>query len=361
MDSIELLLKKLSEAFGPSGFESDVRKIMNEELTKYCPNIYTDGLGSLIAELNEASKGPKIMVTAHMDEVGLLVKYVDDRGYVKFQQLGGWLDQALIGQRWHILTKKGKILGVSGIKTPHVMSVEEKKKIVKSDDVFIDVGAENKKDAETRLGIFPGAPIAPVSQFEFLGDNGLYIGKAWDDRIGLAVMTEVARSLKSTAIQNKVFLVSTVQEEVGLRGAGTSSFAIEPDIGINIESGVAGDYPGISKDESQEQLGCGPTIFLHDSMMLPNLKLRDLTVSIAKELEMDIQFNVLKGYGEDGAAIQKTHKGTPTINIAVPTRYLHSHNGVISRLDFDDSVKLISSLIQRLDTETVKGLKSFEL
>ena len=278
MDSIELLLKKLSEAFGPSGFESDVRKIMNEELTKYCPNINTDGLGSLIAELNEASKGPKIMVTAHMDEVGLLVKYVDDRGYVKFQQLGGWLDQALIGQRWHILTKKGKILGVSGIKTPHVMSVEEKKKIVKSDDVFIDVGAENKKDAETRLGIFPGDPIAPVSQFEFLGDNGLYIGKAWDDRIGLAVMTEVVRSLKSTAIQNKVFLVSTVQEEVGLRGAGTSRFAIEPDIGINIESGVAGDYPGISKDESQEQLGCGPTIFLHDSMMLPNLKLRDLTV-----------------------------------------------------------------------------------
>ena len=141
MDSIELLLKKLSEAFGPSGFESDVRKIMNEELTKYCPNIYTDGLGSLIAELNEASKGPKIMVTAHMDEVGLLVKYVDDRGYVKFQQLGGWLDQALIGQRWHILTKKGKILGVSGIKTPHVMSVEEKKKIVqelKVETIFVD-------------------------------------------------------------------------------------------------------------------------------------------------------------------------------------------------------------------------------
>ena len=360
MDNIEILLKKLSEAFGPSGFEGAVRKIMDEELSKYASNIYTDGLGSLIAELSEESKGPKIMVTAHMDEVGLLVKYIDDRGYVKFQQLGGWLDQALIGQRWQILTKKGMVLGVSGIKTPHVMSVEEKKKIVKSDDVFIDVGAESKKDAETRLGIFPGDPIAPVSQFDFLGDNGLYIGKAWDDRIGLAVITEVARSLKSTSNRNKVFLVATVQEEVGLRGAETSSFAIEPDIGINIESGVAGDYPGISKNESQEQIGCGPTIFLHDSMMLPNLKLRDLTVSIAEELQMDIQFNVLKGYGEDGAAVQRTHKGTPTINIAVPTRYLHSHNGVISRLDFDDSVKLISTLIQRLTIETVNDLKSFD-
>ena len=360
MDDIEILLKKLSEAFGPSGFEGAVRKIMDEELSRYSSNIYTDGLGSLIAELSEESKGPKIMVTAHMDEVGLLVKYIDDRGYVKFQQLGGWLDQALIGQRWQILTKKGMVLGVSGIKTPHVMSVEEKKKIVKSDDVFIDVGAESKKDAETRLGIFPGDPIAPVSQFDFLGDNGLYIGKAWDDRIGLAVITEVARSLKSTSNRNKVFLVATVQEEVGLRGAETSSFAIEPDIGINIEAGVAGDYPGISKNESQEQIGCGPTIFLHDSMMLPNLKLRDLTVSIAEELQMDIQFNILKGYGEDGAAVQRTHKGTPTINIAVPTRYLHSHNGVISRLDFDDSVKLISTLIQRLTIETVNDLKSFD-
>lgn len=360
MDNIELLLKRLSEAFGPSGFEGNVRKIMKEELSKYSSNIYTDGLGSLIAELNEKSKGPKIMVAAHMDEVGLLVKYVDDRGYVKFQQLGGWLDQALIGQRWKVLTKKGEVLGVSGIKTPHVMSAEEKKKIIKSDDIFIDVGAENKKDAETRLGIFPGDPIAPVSQFDFLGDNRLYIGKAWDDRIGLAVMTEVAKSLKTTPIQNKVFLVSTVQEEVGLRGAGTSSFAIEPDIGINVESGVAGDYPGISKNESQEQIGSGPTIFLHDSMMLPNLKLRDLVVSIAKELQMDIQFNVLKGYGEDGAAIQKTHKGTPTINIAVPTRYLHSHNGVIARSDFDDSAKLITTLIRRLTLDIVDDLKSFE-
>jgi len=332
---------------------------MNEELSKYTSNIYTDRLGSLIAELHEKSKGPKIMVTAHMDEVGLLVKYINNQGYVKFQQLGGWLDQALLGQRWQILTKKGMVLGVSGIKTPHVMSVEEKKKIVKSDDIFIDVGAVNKEDAETRLGIQPGDPIAPLSEFDFLGNDGLYVGKAWDDRIGLAVMIEVAKSLKNPSHPNKVFLVSTVQEEVGLRGAETSSFSIEPDIGINIESGVAADYPGISKDESQETIGCGPTIFLHDSSMIPNLKLRDLTVSIAEELQMNIQFNVLKGYGEDGSAIQRTHKGTPAINIAVPTRYLHSHNGVISKSDFDDAVNLISTLIQRLDIETVNNLKLF--
>ena len=359
MNNIELLLKELTEAFGPSGFEGAVRKIMNEELSKYTSNIYTDRLGSLIAELHEKSKGPKIMVTAHMDEVGLLVKYINNQGYVKFQQLGGWLDHALLGQRWQILTKKGMVLGVSGIKTPHVMSVEEKKKIVKSDDIFIDVGAVNKEDAETRLGIQPGDPIAPLSEFDFLGNDGLYVGKAWDDRIGLAVMIEVAKSLKNPSHPNKVFLVSTVQEEVGLRGAETSSFSIEPDIGINIESGVAADYPGISKDESQETIGCGPTIFLHDSSMIPNLKLRDLTVSIAEELQMNIQFNVLKGYGEDGSAIQRTHKGTLAINIAVPTRYLHSHNGVISKSDFDDAVNLISTLIQRLDIETVNNLKLF--
>ena len=153
MDTIELLLKRLSEAFGPSGFEGNVRKIMKEELSKYSSNIYTDGLGSLIAELNEKSKGPKIMVAAHMDEVGLLVKYVDDRGYVQFQQLGGWLDQALIGQRWKVLTKKGEVLGVSGIKTPHVMSAEEKKKIANRERAaqVIERAKENKKEQHLKL------------------------------------------------------------------------------------------------------------------------------------------------------------------------------------------------------------------
>jgi len=360
MDNTELLLKELTEAFGPSGFEEAVRKIMNKQLSKYTNNIYTDGLGSLIAELHGERTNPKVMVTAHMDEVGLLVKYVNDQGYIKFQQLGGWIDQALLGQRWQILTKKGIVFGISGIKTPHTMKPEERRKIIPSDDIFIDVGALSKEDAEKRLGIHPGDPIAPLSEFKLLGNKGLYVSKAWDDRIGLAVMTQMAKALYNSSHPNKLFLVSTVQEEIGLRGAQTSSFYIKPDIGINIESGVSGDYPGISQDESQEKIGSGPTIFLHDSSMIPNIKLRNLVIAIAKKMKINIQFNVLKGYGQDGSAIQKTHIGTPTINIAVPTRYLHSHNGVISRLDFDNTVKLVTDLIKHLDMKTINSLKSFD-
>ena len=124
-------LKKLSESFGPSGFEDPVRKIMNQELSKYTNSIYTDGLGSLISEFKKETDNPKVMITAHMDEVGLLVKYIDDEGYIRFQQLGGWLDSALLGQRWQISTKKGIVFGISGIKTPHVMNPEERKKTIK--------------------------------------------------------------------------------------------------------------------------------------------------------------------------------------------------------------------------------------
>jgi endoglucanase len=135
---------------------------------------------------------------------------------------------------------------------------------------------------------------------------------------------------------------------------------VEPDIGINLEAGVAGDYPGISQEESQERVGKGPAIFLHDASMLPNLKLRDLFTDVAKEKEIPIQFDVLSGYGEDGAEMQKSRGGVPTINIAIPTRYLHSHYGIISRQDFDHTLELITSVIQRLDATTVQQLKSFD-
>jgi len=166
--------------------------------------------------------------------------------------------------------------------------------------------------------------------------------------------------MKKHAPPNTVYAVSTVQEEVGLRGAHTSSFLVNPDIGINIEAGVAGDYPSITSDEAQERVGEGPTVFLHDSSMLPNLKLRDLVIDVAKDKGIPLQFEVLSGYGEDGAEMQKTHSGTPTINISVPVRYLHNHNGVISRKDFDRAVELVVEVAQRLDHATVQRIKSFD-
>ena len=282
MKDILSLLEDLTNAYGPSGFEGPVRTIMQRELAPLCDSIETDGIGSLIARLGSGDGLPRVMMAAHMDEVGLMVKYITPEGYVKFQALGGWLDQALIGQRWVILTRRGPVRGLTGLKTVHVMTPEARNQPFKREQVFIDVGADSLKDAEERLGIRPGDPIAPDSSFTPMSDGRLYLAKAWDDRAGLAVMVEVMRRLVASPSPNAVYAVATVQEEVGLRGAHTSSYRIEPDIGINIEAGVAGDYPGTSPEESQERLGLGPAIFLHDSSMLPNLKLRDLFVDVAE-------------------------------------------------------------------------------
>ncbi len=360
MPDINSLLEELTNAFGPCGFEGPVRAIVRRELEPLCNQIETDGIGSLIGRLDGGSESPRIMLSGHMDELGLMVKYVTPEGFIKFQTLGGWLDQSLINQRWVILTRRGIVRGITGIKTVHVMAPEARNQVFKRDDMFIDVGARSKDDAEERLGIRPGDPIAPDSAFAVLNGGDLCVAKAWDDRVGVGLMIEVMRRLKSSPPPNTVFGVATVQEEVGLRGAHTSSYRVQPDIGINLESGVAGDYPGIRQEEAQERVGEGPTIFLHDSSMLPNLKLRDLFLNVAEERHIPIQFNVLNGYGEDGAEMQRTHGGASTVNIAVPVRYLHSHNGIISRKDFDRAVDLVVAVVQRLDSATVEKIKSFD-
>ncbi len=360
MPRVQRLLEELSNAHGPSGSEGPVRVIVQRELAPIADELDSDGLGSVIARLGPSDRSPAVMVMAHMDEVGLMVRFVTPEGFVKFQGLGGMLDQALINQRWVIATHKGMVRGITGIKTTHVMPMEARTQIFRREQMFIDVGATSKQDAEERLGIRPGDPIAPDSAFMVLNDSKLYVGKAWDDRAGVALMLEVLRQLRERPGPNTVYAAATVQEEVGLRGAHTSTFKVEPDIGINLESGVASDYPGITDDEAQEKVGKGPGLFLHDSTMLPNLKLRDLTSDIAREKGIPLQVTVLAGYGQDGSEIQRARGGVPTVNISVPTRYLHSHYGVISRDDFDGAVALVTELVRRLDADTVQRLKSFD-
>lgn len=359
-DAVERLLEELTNAHGPTGYEGPVRAIVRRELEPVADELTTDGLGSLIARLNGSADGPRIMLAAHMDEVGMIVRRITPDGYLKFQTLGGILSQALINQRYLIRTRTGMVLGVAGLKTPHVMSGDERSRLIETDQVFIDVGATSQKDAEERLGIRPGDPIAFDSRFARLNDPKLYVGKAWDDRIGLAVEIEVLKRLKRNPSPNTVYAAATVQEEVGLRGAQTSSYLIKPDIGLSIEVGVAGDYPGISPDEAQEKLRAGPGIFLHDSSMLPNRKLREFVSDVAADIGVPLQLEVLSGYGEDGAQMQRAFGGAPAINITVPTRYLHNHNGVLHRDDFDRAVDLVTELVRRLDRATVDEIKRFD-
>ncbi len=359
LDATAQLLKALSEAPGPSAFEEDVRRIVVNEFTAVGAAIEYDGLGSVLATLPGNTTGPRVMVTAHMDEVGLMVQYITADGFIRVKTLGGVLDQALPDQRWTILGRQGPVMAVSGLRTTHVLPPAQRTSVWSLEDTFLDVGALSREEVE-RMGIRPGDGIAPRSEFVVMA-NGRYAGKAWDDRVGLGVMIAAARRIRSEGLTlpAQVIWVATTQEEIGLRGAQTAVDKARPDIGISIEAGVSADYPAIGPTQAQERLGGGPGIFLLDNSMIPNRKFRDFFFDVAQQARIPLQPNVLTGYGEDGAEIQRYDTGRATVNMTVPTRYLHGHTGVIQRTDFDRAVELLLQVLTRLDAKTVTQLSSF--
>ena len=359
LDRTARLMEELTNAPGPSGFEGPVREIVVRELGELNAAIEYDGLGSVIATLPGSSDGPRIMVTAHLDEVGLMVQYVRADGFIRVKTLGGWLRQALPDQRWIIVGDDGPVLAISGLRTVHVTPASERDQVWPLEQIFLDVGAQSAEEVEA-MGIRPGDPIAPWSPFTVL-PNGRYAAKGWDDRVGIAVMLEAARRIseQGIALPNRVAWVATVQEEIGLRGAQTSVRIADPDLGISIEAGVSADYPGSRPEQAQERLGAGAGMFLLDSSMIPNQKLADFFFQVAEEEGLDLQGDVLTGYGEDGAEIQRYDTGRPSVNITVPTRYLHAHTGIIQRSDFDQAVDLLIAVLMRLDAPTVERLSAF--
>lgn len=349
------MLKEITDASGVSGYEGEVREVIKEHL-KDITTIESDGLGSVICKKKGASESPRIMLAGHMDEVGFMVKFVTDKGFVKFSPLGGWWDQVILSQRVMIRTSKGDVLGIIGSKPPHILSDDERGKVVKRKDMFIDVGAANEDEAKEEFGIRPGDPIIPVSPFRVLQNGKTYLAKAWDDRVGCALFIDVIKKLAKEKHPNTVYGVGTVQEEVGLRGARTSAWTIQPDVGIALEVGIAGDVPGVDKADSQEVMGKGPSILVYDSSMIPNLELRDLVIGTAEENDIPFQFSVMERGGTDAGAIHVTMQGVPSIVMGVPCRYIHSHAGIIHRDDYDNAVKLLVAVIKKLDAETVAGL-----
>lgn len=349
------LLREITEAPGVSGYEKEVRNVIRKQM-QGITTIELDKLGSIICKKEGSSQRPKIMLAGHMDEIGFMVKYITDEGFVKFSPLGGWWDQVILSQRVVIKTSKGDVLGVVGSKPPHILTDKEREKVVKRKDMFIDVGAANATEAKDDFGIRPGDPIIPISPFEVLQNGKTYLAKAWDDRVGCALFIDVIKKLAKEDHPNTVYGVGTVQEEVGLRGARTSAWSVQPDVGIALEVGIAGDVPGVKKEESQEVMGNGPSILVYDSSMIPNLKLRDLVIDTTREQNIPFQFSVMERGGTDAGAIHITMQGVPSIVIAVPCRYIHSHVGIIHRDDYDNTVKLLVAVIKKLDAKTVDGL-----
>lgn len=355
-DATETLLQRLADAAGPPGAEEPVRAIMVPIMKPLAGKLTYDGMGSVIAQVG--TTGPRIMVDAHMDELGGMVRRIAPNGTLTMQMLGGWLDQALVDQRWIILGSKGPIHAVTGIRDIHVVPADERTKVYPRDGLFLDIGAKDAAQA-TAMGIEPGDPVVPDSPFIDMNGTGNYLAKAWDDRIGCAVLLEAMQRLAKMPHANQLFFVATTQEEIGLRGAKTAADVVKPDIGLAIEGGIAGDVFLGHPDETQAKLGAGPGIFLYDTSALPNRKLVTLVKRTAAEKGIPLQLDLVQGYGDDSSMMQESNGGVPTLNFVVPVRYTHAHNGIVNRGDFDKMVDLMVAVIQQMDARTVADLRDF--
>jgi len=355
-DRLVQLLKELTEAPGPPGYEEAVRKLMTDRFKPFADSITYDGLGSVIAQ--QGNSGPRIMLDAHMDELGGMVRRIRPDGLISMQMLGYWLSAAFPDQRWVIIGSKGPVLAVTDIWDAHIAPHNPQGQ-PQQQDLYLDTGARSAADVAA-LGITPGDPVVPVSDFAVLANNR-YLAKAWDDRVGCAVMLEVARRLAKTPHPNQVFYAATVQEEgsIEMRGAQTSARIINPDIGFSLEVGIPNDVPGPGPEAAQEVLGGGPGMMLYTFSELPNRKLVAHVKDVAAAQHIPLQFDFVPGFGDDAGAIKLNNTGVPVTTILVPARSTHAHNGIIDRSDFDRTVDLVIALIQSLDAPTVTRLKSF--
>ncbi len=354
MDETAAFLKEITSAAGVPGYEAEVRAVIRRHLPAGVA-VQQDNMGSIICAKKGASDTPRVMLAGHMDEIGFMVKMITKEGFIRFLPLGGWFDQVLLGQRVIIKTTNGDVLGVLGCKPPHLLGDDERKKVIDKRDMYIDIGATCEDDV-VKAGVRIGDPVIPLSEFAVLSDPKVYLAKAWDDRIGCALFVETIQRLTGVAHPNTVFGVGTTQEEVGLRGAKTSAYAVNPDVAIILESDIAGDVPGIKPEESSVKMGKGPTLLVYDARMIPNLKLRDLVMSTAKENGIPLQISIIERGATDGGMIHMHNAGVPTVVIAVPARHIHSHGGIIHRDDYDNALKLLVALVQKLDSQTVASL-----
>jgi len=350
LEELFSLVKRLSEATGCGGDEEEVVEIITSELEGKA-ELGRDRMGNLIAKVG--SGRPKIMLAAHMDEVGLIVRHIDEKGFIKFAKLGGINDQILLGQRVKLKTTNGSyVYGAIGSKPIHLLKEEERKQAVSYEKMFIDVGVASREEAE-RLGLRVGCVATFDRTVERVGN--LICGKAFDDRLGCAALIE---ALKQAEPKCEVLACFTVQEELGLKGATTSAFTLEPDIGIAIDTTIAGDFPGMEPHEAPVQIGKGVTIVMADGRkeslgygLIPSKRVREWLEGLARKDAIPYQLEVVEGGTTDATAIALSRGGVPAAAISIPTRYLHTPVEVASLSDIEATIKLLKSALENPPSE----------
>jgi len=337
-------LKKLVATPSPSGFEQPLQKLVREKFDNSADEVKTDVNGNVFGIINANGK-PRIMVAAHSDEIGFMVKHITDEGYVYFAAVGGVDISLMPGQKIEIHTGRGIVRGIVGKKPIHLMDEEDKKKKQEIYNIWIDIGAGNKKKAEKIISI--GDPITFSGQFNTLQSKQV-TARSFDDKAGIFILTEIMKSLSGENLKAAVFCVSTVQEELGLRGATTSAYEISPDIGIAVDVEFSSDYPDIDKRRVGEiSLGKGPVLYKGANI---NPVIGELLIQTAEKKKIPYQLSGSpKATGTDANVMQLTRSGVATALVGIPNRYMHTPVEVVSLTDLENTVKLLTSFILKLD------------
>ncbi len=333
------LLRRLAEAAGIPGREEEVRDIVRAAVAAVVDDVQVDVLGNVIA--HKKGSGPKVVVAAHMDEIGFLVSHVDEEtGFLRIEPVGGFDARTLIASRVVVHTQSGPLLGLIGIKPVHILTEEERKKEVRIQDLFVDLGLPGK---EVKEKVRVGDPVTLYQTFTEVGE--LVSGKALDDRVGVYVGIEALRRLR--AHKADIYFVGTVQEEVGLRGARASAFGIAPEIGVALDVTLACDMPGVQPHEQVTKLGKGVAIKVKDAASISHPGLVRFLVKLAEEKAIPYQLEILPRGGTDAGAIQLAREGAAVVTLSVPTRYVHTVVEAAHTKDIEAAIQLLAAFLER--------------
>ncbi len=338
MDRIVEDLRDLSDAIGVSGFESRVRDLISQRVKAIADEVSVDPLGNLLATKKGARPRPRVLLVAHMDELGFIVSHLDERGFVRFEKLGGWDDRTLLGQPVRFETEGGIHEGLIGTKPPHLQKPDEKEKVVHSEDMFADIGCSSAEEVRS-LGIDIGSPFTIFHPFRLVGSERA-LGKALDDRVGCAVLIDVLRRLRRVRHKATVTFAFSVSEEVGARGATTAAYGVDADLCLAIEGTAGGDIPGIVAERCPAQIGKGPAVTVADQSLVAH----PLVLSKLKEAAKagGVGYQIKKPlYGStDAGKVAVSRAGVASGVLSVPCRYIHNGLSLLSIADLRSCAEL---------------------
>lgn len=352
----EKLLKDISEVEGVSGFEKNATRLVKSYFEDSCDEIMYDNLGSIIGKKVGNPDGIKVLVTGHVDEVGFMVKSIEENGYLRVHPLGGWWPHVILAQNVTIITRENKkIIGVFGAEPPHGMPAEMRNKVKSMTDLYVDLGVNNKKEV-LDLGVQVGDPIIPLTHFRRMNNPKFLYGKAWDDRIAVAAIIEALHNVKDIKTPNIIFGAGTVQEEVGLRGAKTVASLVHPDVALAVDVTMSYDLPSIKDGEAK--LGTGVALSMYDGSVIAHSGLFKYMEDLCKKHHISFTYDGLTAGGTDSGELHKAYDGVVNMTLSIPCRYFHSHSSIVHEDDYAATVKLLTEFFKDIDLEKLNAIKA---